>query len=355
MKYLFLLSLVLLSSCIKKQKIPLSGKRNSIVLNDIGLAAQINSSKTVTLPAPLANREWSNRSNGHFKLNKDLRRIWKVSVGAGVSSGRKILNSVIVFDSKIVAMDSNGLVSCLNLQDGKRLWSIKANVEAKGVAGGISYHNGSVFVSSADAHVLKIDANSGSLTRSFKLNAPVRAAPLVFGNYFFVVNINNQIEVIDHTDGRNVWNHSGLIEGLGLLGGIHPVINNDVVIVPYSSGEVYALRHNNGDHVWSGNLDNASSFDPLGDISHIIATPVISGEKVFVVSKSGLLKVFNISSGEVVWQKAIGSVKTPVLSGQYLFLVNLDNQLVCLHKDSGELCWVKSLSAGDVAWTSLCL
>ena len=353
MKHFFKLSLLitvfLLSGCANKTKIFLLGNRQSVLLNDKQLTSDSNT--PVILPLAKSNRQWPSIYT-HLNLGNNLTRFWKVSIGNGSNINQKILNGAIFFDSNIVTMDSKGVVSCLSL-NGKKQWSINTNNGSDSCSGGVSYNNGYVFVSSADARILKIDSKTGKLLKFFTLNAPVRSAPLVDNDYVFIVNINNQVEVINHVTGKHLWTHSGLIESLGLLGGVHPVIYDDLIVVPYSSGEIYALHKNNGEQIWSGNLDKANSIDPLGDISHIIAKPIIENGKLFVISKSGMLKVFNLLSGEILWQKQIGSTSTPVLSGDYLFIVDLDNQLVCINKKSGKIHWVKKLlSHNHVTWTS---
>ena len=47
-------------------------------------------------------------------------------------------------------------------------------------------------------------------------------------------------------DGRKLWSHNGIPETAGLLGGASPAVEGEIVVVAYSSGELFALRVENG-------------------------------------------------------------------------------------------------------------
>ena len=51
-----------------------------------------------------------------------------------------------------------------------------------------------------------------------------------------------------------LWSHNGIPETAGLLGGASPAVEGEIVIVAYTSGELFALRVENGRAVWSDNL-----------------------------------------------------------------------------------------------------
>ena len=64
-------------------------------------------------------------------------------------------------------------------------------------------------------------------------------------------------------DGRRLWSHNGIPETAGLLGGASPAVEGEVVVVAYSSGELFALRVENGRAVWSDNLAAARNVNAI--------------------------------------------------------------------------------------------
>ena len=51
---------------------------------------------------------------------------------------------------------------------------------------------------------------------------------------------------LDAETGAVDWTHTGIEETAGLIGSASPTVDGDIVIVPYSSGEIFALRAQNG-------------------------------------------------------------------------------------------------------------
>ena len=62
----------------------------------------------------------------------------------------------------------------------------------------------------------------------------------------FVVTIANELFALDIRDGRTLWEHSGLSETAGLVGGAAPAVDAGIVVAPFTSGEIVALMGPSG-------------------------------------------------------------------------------------------------------------
>src|SRR3546814_4596588 len=107
----------------------------------------------------------------------------------------------------------------------------------------------------------------------------MRAAPTVAGWGVFVVSIYNHLTALNAETGEKLWSHTGFSEPAGLLGGASPAVEGDIVVVPYSSGEIFALRVENGRVVWSDNLTAVRRVDALSSLADIRGGPVIEDRK----------------------------------------------------------------------------
>src|SRR5919202_3275133 len=151
-------------------------------------------------------------------------------------------------------MDASSEVLACDATSGKRLWDV--DITPKGerghtFGGGLAFADGRIFVSSGYAQVLALDAESGKEIWRQPVGAPVRGAPTVADGRVFAVTVENELDVLSADDGRKLWTHNGTSETAGLLGGTTPAVDGDVVVVPYSSGEIFALRVENGRPLWS--------------------------------------------------------------------------------------------------------
>ena len=109
--------------------------------------------------------------------------------------------------------------------------------------------------------------------------------------------------------------------------------------MPYTNGDLYALRANNGRPLWSDSLTRTGVGDTLSSINDIAGRPVIDGFTVYAVSHAGRMVAIDTRSGERKWTRNIAGVQTPVVAGDYLFVVSVDGVLYALDKATGRIAW----------------
>ncbi|MFP3435177.1 PQQ-binding-like beta-propeller repeat protein, partial [Paraburkholderia sp. SIMBA_061] len=80
------------------------------------------------------------------------------------------------------------------------------------------------------------------------------SAPMVSDGTVYVANVLNEGFALDAATGQERWRHTGLLEATGLLGGASPSVTTGAVLMPYTSGEIYALRPESGRVLWSDSL-----------------------------------------------------------------------------------------------------
>ena len=116
-----------------------------------------------------------------------------------------------------------------------------------------------------------------------------------------------------------------------------------MVIPAYTSGEIFALRVENGRAVWSDSLASTRSVNAISGLADIRGRPVIDHGRVFAVSHSGRMAAIDLRSGERVWEQEIASSHSPWVAGEFVFVLANDNALVCLTRKDGKIRWVYQL------------
>ena len=157
------------------------------------------------------------------------------------------------------------------------------------------------------------------------------------------MTVDNELNALSTEDGRRLWNHNGIPETAGLLGGASPAVEGAVVLAAYSSGELFALRVENGRAVWSDNLASSRSMNAVAGLADIRGRPVIDRGRVFAISHSGRMAAVDLRRGDRVWEQQIASSHSPWVVGDYVFVLANDNALVCLVRDDGKIRWVRQL------------
>lgn len=353
----------------ESDKPPLPGKRIAIL--EQGRTATPDASMAsvdVRLPPPEPNDDWPQpggyapHAMHHMELGEALRRAWSTDVGSGTSDRAHLWAQPIVAEGKVFAMDAEAGVTAVDAAGGGTLWEVDLTPEGEdggGFGGGLAYDDGRLFAATGFGEVVALDAKTGDELWRRQVSGPVRGAPVARAGRVIVISLDNQTHALAADDGRPLWTHQGLSEIASLLGASSPAIDGNVVVVPYSSGELYALRLENGAVQWSDSLAGLRRTAAAASIADIRGLPVIDRGRVFAAANSDVVAAIDLRSGRRVWERDIGSAQTPWVAGDYVFVLSTDNELVALEARSGRIKWVTPLQRwrdeedkkGAVVWT----
>ncbi|OJW53335.1 MAG: hypothetical protein BGO67_01120 [Alphaproteobacteria bacterium 41-28] len=347
------LTALMLAACEAK-KIPITGTRVPVVNYESSVKVDEETKDTiVTLPLSEIGRDWPQCGGGaehvmpHLSLKDTLEPQWTASIGYGNGSGR-LLSTPIVNEEVVYALDTSGTVTALHASSGEIFWNTNISPEGQNdsiIGGGLAYGAGKIFVTSPHAEVLALDAKTGNILWRHTTQSPVRAAPTFADGRVYVLAISNHLQVLDAEKGERLWDHAGITEYAGLLGTASPAISKGVVIVTYSSGEIFALKSENGHQLWTETLSSTRRPDSLSALSHIRALPVVDDNKVIVIGHNQKMAAYDLRKGERLWERNIGGTRTPAVVGGYIFMVNSHNELLCLTRDYGQVVWVRKLDS----------
>ena len=353
-----ILAAVVLSGCgigewFAEPEVRLPGERVSVLelateLEPDPLLADLD----VVLPDPVDYPDWPqagllpNHAPQHVAWTGGYAEAWRSSIGEGTGGDQFRLSPPVVANGRVFASDADGNVTALSASTGEELWQVRVASpyeDSVPLGGGVAYDEGRLYVTTGFGEVMAIDPSNGGLIWREETNGPVRAPPSVRDGRVIVVTIDNQTEAYDAETGAVIWTHAGILETAGVIGGAAPAIGADVVVVPYSSGQVVALRAESGRPVWSETLTSALRVNALSTISDIRGMPVLDRDLVFAVSHSGRMVALDLRSGARRWEQQIASIQSPWAAGDFVFVLTINAEVVALTRDTGEIRWVASL------------
>lgn len=357
---------ILLSACSSisgvftdEEKPPLEGERISVLELQKSLEPDdpaLESQGLITPP------EWRNefwpQSGGypnHSMQNlalpaSPLKKAWSADIGDGSSDEIPLTTRPIVVDGVVYTVDTDSTLSAFSAEKGKRLWTKDIGTPKEDdsvIGGGIAYSGGLIFATNGYNEVIALRAKDGEIIWRKKLPAPSRAAPTIVDGRVFVTTIDNKLLALAANDGSNLWEYLGISETAGIVGGASPAANSNIVIPVFSSGEITALRVENGSLAWSDNLSNLRRLGGLSTISDINALPVIDKGLVVAISFSGRLAAIDERTGQRIWQREVSGSQTPWMAGNHLFVLSSDNTLIALGRETGAIRWVTKLARKD--------
>jgi outer membrane protein assembly factor BamB len=336
---------------------------------------------TIELPPSYANISWptpggeADHTLHHLSASGTLEVIWKQDVGKAAARAR-LTSPPIVADGRLYVIDAEATVSALNAEDGKEFWSKKLAPKVKekfrvremmvrtksaerGFGGGVSFDEGRLFVTSGFGFVAALDAETGEELWRYETGAPVRTPPTAYRGSVYLVTNTNEMIALKQSDGEREWNYQSFEEAARILSAASPAAAGDLIVTPFSSGEVVAFLAGSGRPVWNDTLARNTQITALSALNDIAGAPVIDRGLVYAVSHAGRLVAIDIRSGQRVWEAPIASLQMPWVAGDYIFVVSIDSELVCISRADGAIVWVSQLKRydnekkrkGRIAWS----
>lgn len=308
----------------------------------------------VSLPQPVQNSDWPQHSgvftsaNSHLALTGDSTDVSSASAGDGEEFPGVLIPRPVVAQGMVFAMDGVGNISAREVADiGNLKWQsagVSEDDTPETIGGGLAYDQGRLYALSGRGVMAAFDAATGQTLWKKNLRRPFRSAPRVSGGKLVAMTIDNETLAFDAATGAPLWNHQGIAESSGFMTGVSPTIAGDVVIAPYSSGELYALSLADGHVLWDQSLMRGQRTLASAIFAGIGGDPVVDGRAVVAVS-GNMLMVIDLASGQRIWDKPVGSLNTPWVSGDYLFVLTSDNTLVAYVKYDGRVRWSTRLAS----------
>jgi outer membrane protein assembly factor BamB len=326
----------------------------------------------VVLPPPYKNAEWpepggyASNAMHHLEAPGPLRQVWEQDAGKASDASSRLTAAPVVAGGRIFVLDSAAHVFAFDAGSGSPLWDRSITPEgkdesylfgllgnngqvdpSKGFGGGVAFDDGKLFVTSGFGDVIALDARSGKVLWKQSLGVPIVNAPTANGGRVFVSTQENHLYALAQADGRRLWDHQGISESAGILESTSAAVSGEYVMAPYSSGEIYALRVQNGRPAWNDMLTHSGVATALSELDDIAGRPVVDRDVVYAISHSGIMAAIGINTGERLWSRDIGGIQTPWAAGDYVYVLTTDEQLICLTRKEGKVKWIHQLQRWD--------
>lgn len=257
--------------------------------------------------------------------------IWRQNVEAPVSGAPTVAGDMVY----VMARNSTGWA--IRASDGRVQWQVGGTLSVAGVMGHSSpaVSGNTVVFPYASGQVLAVDRSSGEQLwsgqvggsrtgRAIGLIRDMAGDPVISGGRVIAGTNSGRMAAFDLTSGAMLWNaRQGAANPVTPAGNAVFAINDQAQLVRLDAGS--------GATVWTVPLPEFT--DPRvkkQDRVYAHFGPTLAGNRLYVASTDGLLRVFDPVSGGLVGQAEIpgGSATAPVVAGQTLYVVSRNGQLI---------------------------
>lgn len=337
-----------------EEKPPLPGERISVIAlqRDLQPDTAAEGAQTPSVPDVWQNAYWPqaggfpNHVMQNPALGKNIQKVWDTDIGAGSRRGLPLTAQPIVADGRVYTLDTDSVVQATDIRTGEVVWRISVKPKREDevvIGGGLSMSAGRLFVAAGYAEIAVIDVAKGAVMGRIPLPSAARAAPTILDERLYVTTLDNRLLAYQAMDGAKLWEFQGLPGETGLVRAASAGATRDIVVPVFSSGEIHALRVENGSVAWSESLSPVTQYGGIQSISAISGLPVLDSGLVIAASYGAKIAAIDERTGQRIWQRDIGSAQTPWVAGDWLYVLSTNNEVVALHKLTGQIKWVTPL------------
>ncbi len=358
-------------------------ERISILAIDVKLKADPRYADTqISIPPSYVNASWpqpggeADHTLHHIAATLDFEVEWSVDVGKVSARRARLTAPPVIVSDRIFVIDAETTVSSFDTETGDLIWKTELAPELKerfrlrdmlrgrnaaqiGFGGGVAFDNGRIFVTSGFGFVAALDAVTGEEIWRFQASSPIRTPPTAYRDRVYLTTNTNEFLALEQSTGEKAWTFQSFEEAARFLSSSSPAAAGDLVVAPFSSGELVAFLADNGRAVWNESLTSQARLTSLSSLNDIAGSPVIDRGLVFVVSHGGRFAAIDIRTGDRVWELSIASLQMPWVAGDYIFIVSIEGELACVSRNDGAIIWVTELDRfenmkkkkGRVTWS----
>ena len=307
----------------------------------------------LSLPAATPRASWpqagggSSGMSGHIAYGGGFSTASDARAGEGNKWEQVLIPAPVASTDAVFAMDADNIISAHSLANLDKVIWVSQEMESKNddpvPGGGLALDNGKLYVTTGSGNVAVLDPATGKALWKKNVGEPLRSAPRVEGERLFVITVDNQLLALSADKGDVIWNDRGINESAGYLSAVTPVVSANLVVGPYSSGEIHALSADNGKQIWQDSLSITRRNTATAVFAGIGADLVVADGRVYASSNSGLLVADDAVTGNRIWDQELTAQSTPWVAGDLMFTLTAQNQLVALTTRDGRVKWVREL------------
>ena len=226
-----------------------------------------------------------------FKINKDLKEIWKVNYYTKKEKKLKPIIYLAQSDKKLIAADNLSRINLINLKDGSLIKSIESNT-------------------------------------GFNSNIKV------FKESFIVIDFENTIRCFSK-DGVELWNFNTENPFIKSKKKLSIVTKGELVFFINSVGDLTALNINNGSLYWQTPTQSNLIYQDAFTLEN--SDLVFAKDSIYFSNNKNELFSIDARTGTINWKQTVNSSLTPTIIENLVFAVSNEGYLFIIDNKKGNI------------------
>ena len=264
-----------------------------------------------------------------------LTTLWSINTGKG-TDGRRLSLVPAHQNGQLFVADARGLVTAVNASDGRVLWQRDTKLP---LSGGPEVSGTRLVLGTTNGELLALTVADGSELWRAQVGSEILSIPRLAGEQVILHTLNDSIFGFNATSGEELWHYDFQAPILTLRGSSTPLILGDHALVGVSGGRLAKVELATGLPEWITTVTPPRGRSELERIADLNATPVVAGQTIYVAAYNGDLAALDLTSGAVLWRRALSSYAGLTLADGTLYVTDADDIVWAAKPDDGAGLW----------------
>ena len=337
-------------SCSDKDEKPFVGQKV-----DIYISSKSNASRdfNIKIDKVIGNDYWVQKGGydthliPNLNIKFPLKIIFSINTDQEISDEYFSLANPVVDKNNIYLLSTNGKVTSIDKKHFRINWIkqiFSDQVDFPNLGSIVVELNGDdLYLHNGGNLIYALNKKNGKVKWKFQNKFPFRGNITIKNDYLFVNDYNNNL--LSFLKQKLIWKKKlGQSEKV-MFTNIRPIIHDNKIINPAFNGLFHILNINNGKLMFSDYLQPNKKMAKIFRNNDIIANPIISDSKMYIISHSGTLASYDLNNLKLLWSIQVGGGNTPIISGNSIFLIDNNNILYAINASNGKIKWRKQFAS----------
>jgi outer membrane protein assembly factor BamB len=268
-----------------------------------------------------------------IKPTYKVTQVWSTKVGSG--SGEYKLQPAYS-EGKIYSVDTKGNMVATNAKTGNKVWSLSLGAA---INAGTDSSSQYVAAASRRGELYVINATTGKLLWKKTLSNSAIAAPKIWQQSVIVKTIDGSLAVYNAKTGIKRWSYDNGAPDLVLDAGSMPQVAGNTVVAGFDNGHILGFNLSNGNVLWNRAIAMPNGDTVVQQLVGVDVTPVIQDGSVYAAAYQGSIVSLNLVNGRTFWQHKMSSHSGLAVGPDRVFISSASGIVWAYDSVSGGIDW----------------